>query len=227
MPPDELIRARAEQVRQDNEDALRHFVEVVIWGALDTPDHLKALITLLWNWKAINPRWVAEAAFMDVADVRNIAEAQPLWVFPCLDCGRELAVRNRRHRIRMQGSLEDHGQNEAGIAPPMYLICETCQEQREDHAEQQRRFDDARREAMLNEYRARPYAERRGTQEWAILMRQVHRRDGYRCRLCGRDDLELHVHHCSYANYAQERLEDLITLCSVCHHHFHYRSEAS
>jgi 5-methylcytosine-specific restriction endonuclease McrA len=59
------------------------------------------------------------------------------------------------------------------------------------------------------------------------LKKQVHRRDGYRCRLCGRDDVELHVHHCTYENYAQERLEDLITLCPVCHRDAHFRSEAS
>jgi 5-methylcytosine-specific restriction endonuclease McrA len=227
VPPDEVIRARAEYVLQDNRDALRHFVELVIWEALDNPDHLKAIVTLLWNWNAIDPEWLAEAAFMNVADVRDIAESQPILVFPCLDCGTDLAVRNRRHRIQMQSSLEDHCQDEAGTAPPINLLCEACRKQREDHAEQQRRIDEARREAMLSEYRARPYAERRSTQEWAILKRQVHRRDGYRCRLCGRDDLELHVHHRSYANYAQERLEDVITLCSVCHYHFHFRSEAS
>jgi 5-methylcytosine-specific restriction endonuclease McrA len=45
--------------------------------------------------------------------------------------------------------------------------------------------------------------------------------------MCGRDGVELHVHHCTYENYAQERLEDLITLCSECHNDFHFRSEAS
>ena len=95
--------------------------------------------------------------------------------------------------------------------------------QREEHAEDQRRLDNLRQQALLTEYRERPYAERRQTREWAILKRQVHRRDGYRCRLCGRDDdVQLHVHHCTYANYAEERLEDLITLCSACHERFHF-----
>jgi hypothetical protein len=62
--------------------------------------------------------------------------------------------------------------------------------------------------------------------EWMILKRQVHHREGYRCRLCGRDDLQLHVHHSTYKNYGEEKLEDLITLCSTCHERFH-RSEAS
>ena len=107
------------------------------------------------------------------------------------------------------------------------LLCETCIAQRADHAEDQRRLDELRQQALLTEYRGRPYAERRQTKEWAILKKQVHRRDQYRCRLCGRGNVELHVHHCTYENYAQERLEDLITLCNVCHHKAHFESEAS
>jgi predicted RNA-binding Zn-ribbon protein involved in translation (DUF1610 family) len=227
VPPDELSRVRAEQVRQDNQDALRHFVELAIWDALDNPEHLKVLISLLWNWKAINPTWMAEAAFMTITDVRDIAEAQPLMVFPCLDCGTELVVRNRRHRIRRQGNVEDHCQDETRNGPPADLLCETCLAQREDHVEQQRHLDELRQQALLAEYRARPYPDRRNTQEWAVLKRQVHRRDGYRCRLCGRRDGQLHVHHRTYATYAVERLEDLITLCRSCHEHFHFWSEAS
>jgi 5-methylcytosine-specific restriction endonuclease McrA len=60
-----------------------------------------------------------------------------------------------------------------------------------------------------------------------VLKRQIHRRDGYCCRLCGRNDDQLHVHHRTYATYAEERLEDLITLCRSCHEHFHFLSEAS
>ncbi len=73
---------------------------------------------------------------------------------------------------------------------------------------------------MLAEYRKRPYAERRRTREWAVLKKQVHRRDGYRCRLCGSAE-QLHVHHCTYANYGQEKFEDLITLCGMCYRRFH------
>jgi 5-methylcytosine-specific restriction endonuclease McrA len=91
----------------------------------------------------------------------------------------------------------------------------------------QRLLDRERYQALLAEYRARPYAERRQTREWAVLKKRIHRRDAYRCRLCGRDDARLHVHHCTYANYGKERLEDLITLCAECHHHFHYLADVS
>jgi 5-methylcytosine-specific restriction endonuclease McrA len=56
---------------------------------------------------------------------------------------------------------------------------------------------------------------------------QIHRRDGYRCRFCNRNNGPLHVHHRTYATYAEERLEDLLTLCRGCHEYFHRLSEAS
>ena len=227
VPHEEVIRTRAEHVLRDNRDALRHFVELAIWEALDRPDHLKVLVSLLWHWEAVDPEWMAEACFMTVGDVRNLAESQPITVFPCLDCGTELAVRDRRHRIRLLRSVEDYCDKDVGDGPRAGLLCKTCQGQREEHAEQQRRLDGLRQQALINEYRARPYAERRKTREWAALKRQVHRRDGYRCCLCGGKDVQLHVHHRTYSTYAEERLEDLITLCGSCHWRFHFSSQAS
>ena len=226
VPHAEETWARIEQVAEDNQDALRHFVELAIWEALDNPDLLRALLSLLWLWEAIDPKWLAEASFKSVGDVRDIVELQPVMLFNCLDCGVKLKPMNRRHLLRMHHSLKDHHRGE-GSDHLSDLLCKRCIAHRADHAEDQRRLDDLRHQALLADYRGRPYAERRQTQEWAILKKQVHRRDGYRCRLCGRDDAELHVHHCTYENYAQERLEDLITLCNMCHHDFHFRSEAS
>ncbi len=227
VPFEEVIRARAEHVLGENREALRHFVELAIWESLDRPDHLKVLVSLLWHWNTVDPKWMAEACFMTVGDIRDLAESQPVMSFPCLDCGAELAIRDRRHRTRLISSMEGYCTDDTGSGPPHDLLCKTCQKQREEHAEQQRRLDQLRQQALLSEYRARPYADRRKTREWAALKRQVHRRDGYRCCLCGRGDVQLHVHHRTYATYAEERLEDLITLCRACHEHFHFLSEAS
>jgi 5-methylcytosine-specific restriction endonuclease McrA len=227
VPHDEVLRERAEQVRQDNRDALRHFVEVAIWEALDNPELLRVLLSLLWHWEAIDPKWAAEASFMTISDLHDLAESPALMIFSCLDCGTEIVVRSRRQLIRTQRALDEYCKDETGNGVPNTLFCQACREQRKGHVEQQSRLDRARQEALLKEYRKRPYAERRMTQEWAILKKQVHRRDEYRCRLCGRDDVELHVHHRTYKTYAEERLEDLITLCRSCHEHFHFLSEAS
>jgi 5-methylcytosine-specific restriction endonuclease McrA len=227
LPHDEVLWERADHVMQDNQDALRHFVELAIWEALDNPDLLRVLLSLLWHWEDVDPKWAAEASFMTMSDLRDLAASPSLMVFPCLDCGTELAVRNRRQLIQKQRYLEEYCKDEAGIGVPNALVCQACREQRNDHAEQQSQLDIARQEALIKDYRKRSYAERRMTQEWAVLKKQVHRRDGYRCCLCGRDDMQLHVHHRTYETYAEERLEDLITLCRSCHEHFHFLSEAS
>jgi hypothetical protein len=52
---------------------------------------------------------------------------------------------------------------------------------------------------------------------------------GYCCQLCDRSgrDVQLDVHHRTYENYGQEKLEDLIVLCRRCHAHHHSVDEAS
>lgn len=45
--------------------------------------------------------------------------------------------------------------------------------------------------------------------------------------MCGTDGVQLHVHHNTYVNYGEERLEDLIVLCRECHADFHGLSNAS
>jgi hypothetical protein len=226
VPHDEVIEVRIEQVAEDNQDALRHFVELVIWEVLDNPDLLKVVFSLLWLWEDVEPRWLAEASFMSVGDVRDLVDSQPVMTFNCLDCGSELKPMNRQHLLRMHHSLNAFRRDQDGDHLTD-LLCKTCIAQRVEPVEDQRRLDDLRQQALLAEYRGRPYAERRQTKEWAILKKQVHRRDGYRCRLCGRDGVELHVHHRTYETYAEERLEDLVTLCRTCHEHFHFLSEAS
>ena len=225
-PHAEETWTRIEQVAEDNRDALRHFVELAIWEALDNTDLHRVLLSLLWLWEDIDPTWLAEASFMSVGDVRDLVDSQPVMIFNCLDCGLELKPMNHRHQQRMYRSQKAH-RSHPRDEPPTALLCKTCIAQRTEHAEEQRRLDGLRQQALLAEYRGRPYAERRQTKEWTILKKQVHRRDGYRCRLCGRDGVQLHVHHRTYKTYAEERLEDLITLCRTCHEHFHYLSEAS
>jgi 5-methylcytosine-specific restriction endonuclease McrA len=227
VPPDEETWARAEQILEDNRDALRHYLELLTWEMIGNSDGLKALISLLWHWKDIDPKWLAEASFMSVSDVRDIAESQSLMVFNCLYCGVELQANNRQHLIQMHQGSEALCGDRTRSQHLLHLLCESCIQQRDQYDEEQHRLDHLRQQALLAEYRERDYADRRRTQEWAILKRQVHRRDGYRCRLCGRDDVQLHVHHRTYETYAEERLEDLITLCRSCHEHFHFLSEAS
>ena len=222
MPHEEETWARVEQIADDNRDALRHHVEVLVWEAREDSDLLRIVVSLLWHIEDVDSRWIAEACFMSVGDVRDLADSRPITAFHCLDCGAHLQARNRQHLTRMRQSLRALRGGEIDEKRLADLLCGACSKLRADHDEDQRRLDDLRQQALLAEYRRRPYAERRQTREWAVLKRQIHRRDGYRCCLCGDNDAQLHVHHNNYANYAQEKLEDLITLCSSCHQRFHF-----
>jgi hypothetical protein len=223
LPPYlEEVKERARIVREHNQDAVRHFVEVLAWETYDHPELRRWLIPLVWLLKEVDRRWIAEALSMSVRDVCALVEANSPWFFNCFDCGTEIRVKDRHHLWLMNDSLqaicdkividENHLKN---------LLCSTCVEHRARDEEEQRLLDQARQQAILAEYRKGPYAERRRSEEWLILKRRVHRRDGYRCRMCGRDDLPLHLHHCTYVNYGQEKLEDVITLCEVCHRRHH------
>ncbi len=230
VPYEEETQARAEQILQDNLNAIRHNFELLAWGILesDSSELIRVLIPLVWVWPQIAPEWIAEACYMSVGDVCALAEsvAPPIWSFHCLDCGSQLRVRDRDHRARLQRSLEAFcgGDADNHLAD---LLCETHLKQREEHAEEQRRFDLARQQALIRDYRKLPYELRRETEEWAMTKKLVHRRDDYRCRLCNRSDLPLHVHHRTYQRYAEEKLEDLITLCCECHANFHRLSKVS
>jgi Pyruvate/2-oxoacid:ferredoxin oxidoreductase delta subunit len=160
---------------------------------------------------------------MTISDIRNITESEPVMTFNCLDCRMELADKSRLQEIGMQLSLEDYCGDKTKNTPPVNLLCRPCHQQRQDHAEQQANLDRQRYQALLKEYRARPYEHRRQTREWKVLKRQIHRRDRYRCRICNRNNVQLHIHHRTYTSYAEERLEDLLSLCRGCHEYFHRR----
>ncbi len=74
VPDEEEIWARAEHVFGDSRDAIRHHVELLVWETQGTPDLLKIVVSLLWHWDDVDPKWLAEACFMRVGDVRDLAE---------------------------------------------------------------------------------------------------------------------------------------------------------
>src|SRR5215217_4263031 len=105
VPHSEEIWARSAHLAEANRDALRHFVELAIWESLENPDLHKVLLSLLWLWEDVDSRWLAEASFMSVGDVRDLVDLQPMVTFNCLYCGIELKPMNRRHLLQMHHSL--------------------------------------------------------------------------------------------------------------------------
>lgn len=52
---------------------------------------------------------------------------------------------------------------------------------------------------------------------WAVVRNERLIKDNFRCAVCGSPE-QLHVHHIFYpAEYGTETINDLITLCPICH----------
>jgi ATP-dependent DNA helicase RecQ len=57
---------------------------------------------------------------------------------------------------------------------------------------------------------------------YETLRQQVLRRDGWRCQSCG-TMANLEVHHKEFRSQSgDDSEENLITLCTACHHETHY-----
>ena len=226
VPYPEELRLRAQQVRQDNQDAIQHYVELVVWGMRDRPDLVRVLVALLWLWEDIETEWLAESCDTSIRNICEIAVAESPIAFNCLDCGVELPIVHRPHVINKLRSYKTFHKGESqGI--PRALLCVGCKKRRDEDHIRQRTTDQERFRAMIAHFRKGDYGERRLSGEWEILKKKVHGRDGYRCRICNRNDLPLHLHHRTYTYYAEESLENLLTLCADCHLIFHSLSKVS
>lgn len=54
------------------------------------------------------------------------------------------------------------------------------------------------------------------SREWALLKEAVRRRSDGRCERCRHGEYE-ETHHVTYERIGNERLEDLMAVCSLCH----------
>lgn len=67
-----------------------------------------------------------------------------------------------------------------------------------------------------------PYNEYLKTYYWRKVRYLVLKRDNFRCTICGERE-PLNVHHKTYINKGNEikHLDDLITVCDLCHKKIH------
>ena len=59
------------------------------------------------------------------------------------------------------------------------------------------------------------------TKVWDEKRREKLKEAGYKCQLCSKKDVKLHVHHNTYERIGDEDMNDLIVLCEDCHKKFH------
>jgi 5-methylcytosine-specific restriction endonuclease McrA len=56
--------------------------------------------------------------------------------------------------------------------------------------------------------------------QWDFKRRMALARDGYACKECG-STRRLEVHHLTYIHFGNEKLDEIISLCRVCHEKHH------
>ena len=68
-----------------------------------------------------------------------------------------------------------------------------------------------------------PYQKYLETDRWKYVRKLALRKAQYRCSMCGKDKIQLHVHHNNYEHRGEEEnhLEDIIVICFECHAKFH------
>jgi hypothetical protein len=70
----------------------------------------------------------------------------------------------------------------------------------------------------------RRYDEYMRTSSWRKRKYKTHRRDGYKCVVCG-DSKRLETHHLTYERIFVEKVRDLVTLCPTHHRMVHERAK--
>lgn len=64
---------------------------------------------------------------------------------------------------------------------------------------------------------------KRDYDKYALLKLLVLKRDGFKCKKCGRRDT-LHVHHVEFRSQGgADSMDNLVTLCFQCHEKVHTR----
>lgn len=69
------------------------------------------------------------------------------------------------------------------------------------------------------------YQDKLKSPKWQKKRLEIMKRDKFKCKVCGRDNEMLHVHHSYYdrnLNPWEYSNDSLITLCEKCHNVWHY-----
>jgi 5-methylcytosine-specific restriction endonuclease McrA len=151
----------------------------------------------------------------------NIAAAEPVSVFACSDCGVLLNVRDRRDLLRLIRASRAISCARAGDPGDVSLLCDPCTELRLQLHNEEQRLRRLAQQARTAQLRKMPFAAYRVQPEWQQRRVRALTRARYKCQACTRRDTPLDVHHRTYQNYGDERLEDLLVLCRSCHQKLH------
>lgn len=204
-----VLEERIREIKRHKQQRIEEYGERITELARHVPNHYAAkwAAALYWNeWEGVKVPAKILATLLNCKTgsvwmhVPKVTE-----VTTCRRCQKEF-----------------HAQRSSRSNPYVIsYLCEECASAAEIEMSQARQAEQERITAL----RAMPYRDYLQTEHWKALRQQMLKRARYRCQLCNRGDVSLHVHHRTYENRGDERYSDLIVLCADCHQTFHERME--
>lgn len=105
--------------------------------------------------------------------------------------------------------------------------CQQCKDELEKECKnklaKRAQTKEERAKGKIHLLRTMPYNEYLQTKHWKTFSRERVREADYKCKKCGRSDIELNVHHLTYERRGCELASDVIVLCKACHLEAHNR----
>jgi 5-methylcytosine-specific restriction endonuclease McrA len=221
LPLDRGMLEAARRMYRDNRGAL--WSHLVATGLLveDSLELRANLIALFAQVDEIPISWLDHAFGVNGREAWAIAQAEPIFLFWCLDCKEQIRPKDPRELRRLKRELEAVRDCRVGELASTALLCGRCTELRLQLHNEEQRLSRLARQARTAQLRTMPFAEYRKQREWQVRRVQALTRARYRCQMCSSHDATLDVHHNNYQNYGDERPEDLVVLCRLCHQKFH------
>jgi 5-methylcytosine-specific restriction endonuclease McrA len=220
LPLDQNMLEAAKRMYQENRDAL--WTHIMATGLLaEGSVELRAnLISLFVQLDEIPMPWLDHAFGVNSREAWAIAEIEPIFLFWCLSCQEQILPKDVRQYRRLKRELEALRNCRVGDMVSTALMCGGCTEFRLHQFNEECRAARLAQQARIAQLR-KMGAKYREEPEWQQRRRQALARAGYKCQACSKHDTPLDVHHNSYQNYGDERLEDLVVLCRACHQKLH------
>lgn len=132
----------------------------------------------------------------------------------CQECGKPYA-----HQIKNRFTLQNL--NSRKSMSWWRKICPECRETLEREAKEKSVAEKKQKAETRKWLSTMPYNEYLKTKHWKWIRGEKLKHAGYRCQMCNRKDVSLHVHHRTYERRGYEDFSDLIVLCADCHAKFH------
>jgi 5-methylcytosine-specific restriction endonuclease McrA len=126
----------------------------------------------------------------------------------CQNCGlkKGTALKKKKHPIDQTPTFN-------------YYLYDKRLELQSEFLEIKKRLDKIKKQEK-NETYEQNYSDYIYSEEWKSKKKLVFERDNYICQECKEKDAE-QVHHLTYKNFKNEKLDELMSVCVACHQKIH------